>query len=163
MKITRVVNILTILVICLISAISISAQSQPLVRIKNSSVEQRKICMYKNQTINLKAKRCFKIKKSECVNVAVSKLMKSTIKIEYRNFPKTYYYAKEIGGQKREWKGSEMGKNVCINMKTAFALRQTFPAPGGGLKMIGYTKPGEKFYQFREMGNTYLKGNTLTT
>ena len=101
------------------------------------------------------------IKKKACVNVAVSKLMKSTSKVEFGNFPKTYFYAKEFGaGTSREWTGGDKGKNVCINNKSAFALRQYMPTTDGGLRGISCIGNGLKLHQLREIKKTYLKGST---
>ena len=252
----QLANILTVLFIGLISAAYASAQ---MVLIENNAGEKRKICMYKNETINLKAKRCFTmnagetatwnregadskfkvkifkprlidkylytrtlpgdtkviligedrrfgfsrderkpkkveytlrvcnqnyreiyvalafevnnetsshgwwgIKKRACVNVAVSELMKKTSEVEFGNFPKTYFYAKEYGSRSnKEWTGGDRGRLVCINTKTKFALRQILQIGNGGLRSAPCDpKNGKKIFSFRTMKENNLRGNT---
>jgi uncharacterized membrane protein len=99
------------------------------------------------------------IKKGNCVNVAVSKLMKDTADIEYGNFPKTFYYAQEYGpGKNRTWFGGEDGKFVCIDKNSRFAIRQLLQTENGGLKQTPCAQTdGKEFVKFREMKKKTLR------
>jgi len=92
------------------------------------------------------------VKKGQCTDFPVSRMLKNKWKVPLGVLPRTFYYARVFGDKPLFWKGGDADQSLCVKSGSAFNMVEFRYSPGKAEQATLCTGVKEEWVKFRTLG-----------